>query len=59
MISLEKRRVRKYAEERVGFFLRWRLLRIRGLHRVFVATQATGAQIGKLYLNKLGYLLTA
>jgi hypothetical protein len=58
VISLEKRRVRKYAEERVGtFFLGRRLLRICGLHRVFVATQAAGAQIRKLYLNKLGYLL--
>jgi hypothetical protein len=58
VISLEKRRVRKYAEEQVGTkFLRWRLLRICGLHWVFVAMQAAGAQIRKLYLNKLGYLL--
>jgi hypothetical protein len=44
------RQIRKYAKEQVGTgFLRWCLLHTCELHRVFVATQTAGAQIGGSY----------
>ncbi len=46
VIFLAHRQICKYAKEQVETgFLRWCLLRTCELHRVFVATQTTGAQI--------------
>ena len=46
VISLRNSRVRRYAVEHEGtFFLRWRLLRICGFRRVFVATQTANTRV--------------